>query len=183
MKKLKWLVLLIFLFPISVFADTEMVLVNCPNKIKADKEFTCTITATSEYDVYSVEMEYVLPDYIEQVNSTVSADWQGSNINNKFYVYTNVPKKVSFDIGTLTLKSNKDLESLNINVVELIYSDSDFQDHIIIKKDNVNNVVNESKKEVEKKNNNFKYVIIIMIIGAIVVVILTYYIRSGKNEK
>lgn len=183
MKKLKWLILLIFLFPISVFADTETVLVNCPDKIKKDTEFTCTITATSEYDVYSVEMEYVLPDNIEQINSTISDIWQGSNVNNKFYVYTNVPKKISFDIGTLTLKSSENLESLDIKVVELIYSDSEFQEHIIIEKDNVNNVVNEPKKEVEKKNNNFKYVIIIMIIGAIVVVILTYYIRSGKNEK
>ena len=184
MKKLKVLLLIIFLFPISVFADSEMVSVECPSNIKKDKEFTCKVLGASSYDVYSVELEYVLPDYLTKVSADVDPIWQGQGINDKFYVYTDVPKKVSFNIGTLTLKSNKDINKIDINIIEAIYSDSNYEEHYIIEKNNVNNVEINDKKELEKKNNNSKYVIIILIIGTLVVGFVIYIkIRSGKNEK
>lgn len=182
MKNIKLILLLLFFFPISVFADTEHVLVECPKDIKKNTEFICKISGISDYSVSGVELKYQLPDYITYINGTIDTTWEGKELNNTFYLYTDKTKNVSFNIGELKLKSNKNLESLNIEIVNLIYSDSEFQEHTII--DNVNNVKTNEKKEVEKKNNNFKYVIIILIIGILVVSFLIYKTtRSGKNEK
>ena len=184
MKYIRLLLILFFLFPLSVVASSEEVKIKCPTNIKKGEEIECSITGSSSYYISGLELSYILPEYVEKINTTVDESWEGTEENNLFLLYTDENKITSFNIGSIKLKANKDFESINIKIDYLSYGDSEFQKKIIIDKENVNNVKNKDEFKEVKKNNLIKYVIIILIIGVIVVGIIIYIkIRSDKNEK
>lgn len=182
MKKL-YLLLIFFLFPVSVFATNNNITVECPTEIKKDEEITCVVKAKSDIPLVSIELEYKLPEGIKQINQEIDSSWEGKAKENAFYLYTNKGKS-DFNLGTITLKSTKEYKNVELIIEKHVIGDTNYEEHIIIDKTDVNNVETKKEKETEEKNNIFKYVIIIMIIGTIVVGFLIYKrTRSGKNEK
>ena len=184
MKYIKILLLTFFLFPLSVVASNEGAKIKCPTNIKKGEVVDCIITANSSYYISGLELSYTIPEYVEKISATVDETWEGTEENNLFLLYTDDNKIDEFSVGSIKIKTNRDVEKIDIKINYLSYGDSEFQKKVIIDKENVNNVENKGKNKEVKKNNYIKYVIIILIIGVIVVGLFIYIkIRSDKNEK
>ena len=154
--------------PGSVYADDLGVSVKCPSDIKSGEEFTCDLIGYSRYKVSSIEYYYSIPDNVEKLGFTINDIWNGSDEDNKLYLYTDTNQINIFKIGTFSLKANEDLEKINISTDYLVFGDSDFNEHVLV--DNVNK---EDSSNVKKKNM-IKYGIIVLIIGILVYVVMKY---------
>lgn len=184
MKYLKIVLIVFFLFPLSVVASNEAVRFECPTNINKDEVIECTIRGKSTFEISGIELSYILPEYVEKISATVDETWEGTEENNLFLLYTDENKIEDFPIGSLKLKVKEELKSIDIKIDYLSYGNANFEKKVIIDSENVNNVKNKKENKEDKKNNYIKYVIIILIIGVIVVGIILYIkTRSGKNEK
>lgn len=170
MKYLRYLLIIFLLSPLSVFASEEII-VNCPDNIKKNENFTCEISGTAPYKVSAIEYEFELPDYIQKIDFKVDEYWQGTEEDNLAILYTDENKESPYRIGIITLQSSKDINRVEISTKYLLLGDDDYNEHIIKARD-VNDMKTEEKKENNKKNLNLKYGIIILIVVVIFIITL-----------
>lgn len=178
MKYLKYLILIILLFPIHVWG-LEEIMVNCPDIIKKNENFNCEISGSAPYKVSAIEYEFELPNYIQKIDFKVDEYWQGTEEDNLVILYTDENKKSPFQIGTITLNSSKDINHVDIDTKYLLLGDDDYDEHLIVARD-VKEMKTEEKKENNKKKLIFMYGIIILIV---VVICMTTLILIRKKVK
>lgn len=110
MKRSKYLLILILsliLLPISVNASSMRINLSCKNADVKEKG-TCTITGTvSGTTVTSVSTKVSVSGSASFVSFSPASGWSGDGNNGIITLYTDVDKKGTFNIGTLTYKANK----------------------------------------------------------------------------
>ncbi|MDE6141783.1 MAG: hypothetical protein K2G03_04180, partial [Bacilli bacterium] len=83
-------------------------------------------------------------------------------------LYTDENKTGTFLIGDMYFTAKKDVNEVKLNTSYLLFCDEDFNDHLVIKKEeNVKKVKTNNKKETNKRIGVVLCVIIILIIVAI----------------
>lgn len=183
MKYISLLVIAFFCFPLSLFADTGYVMVECPKDVKKGEEIECKISAYSIYEISAIEYGFILPDGVTKVKTTVDDIWEGTEEDDLFLLYTDENKVGTFDVGTIFLRTSTDMDKIVVGTNRLIFTDSSFQERIIVDDTNVNQTENDKEIKNHKKNNFIKYGIILLIIGVFIVIVIIKIRRSGNRER
>ena len=91
------------MLPVVVMADG--VTINCPDSAKVGDTINCTVSATSEQEIHSVEIPFTLPTGLSASNySTASDNWYGNSISNgKIESAIEGIGPGTFNIGTLNV--------------------------------------------------------------------------------
>ncbi len=164
------LLIILLLAPISVLAKEE-VSIQCTGD---KEEFVCTFASLFDYPISAIDFHYEVPEYAKITATSVDESWEGSMEDKWFSLYSERDYTGFKKLGTITLKSSKELKESDIIIKDLKVYDSFFQEHLI------STSVNIPKKE----RSIIKFIIpcVIILIG-IVSIIWIIKRRSNKHEK
>ncbi|MCX4365293.1 MAG: hypothetical protein OSJ70_05930 [Bacilli bacterium] len=183
MKYMKFL-LILFLLPLSVFADEDEMKIKfeCPDEIKVKEQFSCQIKGLTDNLVSGIEYEFKLPSNLKFVSFEKDNSWEGDEENNLIILYGLEDKTQEFNIGKIVLIANEEIDELNIATEYLAFSDEKYQDHIVVKRDQIKNV-NEMKSKEKKDNNSIYGIVVYAIIIIIVVAIILLLIKRRRKKE
>lgn len=183
MKKFSLLIIMFFLFPFTILASELDIKIECPDTILKDEEFTCDIKGISEYNISAIEYEFKLSDDLTKIKFDKAPIWEGDEKDNLLILYTDENKTGEFTLGSITLKSTKNIKKVEITTEWLLFGDENFKDHVVI-----NNKLSENVKEVESNTKKERAPIIKFVVYAIIIivvvlaVILFLYIKLHKKD-
>jgi hypothetical protein len=130
--KLLLTISLMLFFPITVNALSGTLSMSCsPSEAKAGDIITCSLSGTTDTDIYGVTGTFDLPDGIEinSQNITFADDnWEGKTINgNKIAPYMGNPANGSFQIGSIKFKLSDSISegSKTIKLTDVKFYDLD----------------------------------------------------------
>lgn len=132
-KKLYYLVLLalIIIVPINAKALTGSVSISCDKEAyQMSDTATCKVTGTSDVDIYSVsaKLNNDFTSSVATVEFIADSSWQGNGEEGNIQLYTDVGKKGTFNIGTLSIKikdTSSDIASLDVAIDDVKFGDTD----------------------------------------------------------
>ena len=153
MKKFLKLLIIVWLLPIMVYADS--LVVSCPEKVKVNEEFTCSIKGESAKNIVDLKLN-VSPDSDISYVGFTPINWQGSGDDRLIALYTDTGKTGTFDIGTVKLKKTSS-NSSKITFENVFFYDEDDNKITIgnvTKEIVVNTVTNSDKPSGGTGNNN-----------------------------
>ena len=121
MKKLYLSLLMLFMMlPVVVMADG--ISISCPDSAKVGDTINCTVAATSEQEIHSVDIPYTLPNGLSVSSfeaATINGNpWQGDSSNGSIQLYRDDTVKNTFNLGVLHIKIN-DGASIGNNTISL----------------------------------------------------------------
>lgn len=179
MKKYIIFIMFFVLFPLSISAQELDLILECPNNIAKNEEFKCSLKAKTKLKVSAIEYEFDVPEDITYTKFEKNKIWEGDEENNLILLYTDENKTGTFDIGDLYFTASKDINEVKLNTLYLLFCDEEFNDHLVIKKEeNVKKVKRDNKKETNKRIEVILCVIIVLIIGTIAFLVF----RRRKKE-
>ena len=108
MKKFLKLLIIVWVLPVMVYADS--LVVSCPDKVKVNEEFTCTIKGESTKKIVDLKLN-VSPDSDISYVGFTPVNWQGSGEDKLIALYTDIAKTGTFDIGTVKFKKTSSSSS------------------------------------------------------------------------
>ncbi len=103
MKKISIILLLMFVLPIRVFADS--IILNCPDTIDKNADFICELSGKTDANVSSLSATVVLSEGLSFTSFIPKNVWQGDGANGDIELYTDVIQKGTFSIGNIKIKS------------------------------------------------------------------------------
>lgn len=183
MKYIKLLLLILFLLPLNIFANELDIRYECPEKIKSNEQFTCQVKGVTNLKVSGLEYEFKIPNYLTFINFEKNHTWEGGEENNLIILYGLEDKTNEFILGKMTLLSKETINNVDIETNYLVFSDENYEDHIVIDRkqlDDVKEVKIKEKKDVNKSNKIVVCVIIIII--ALTIILLLLKKRRRKKE-
>lgn len=179
MKKYIYIIFLFVLFPLSISAQELELSLECPKEIQKNEEFRCTLKGSTKHSISAIEYEFEVPDNIEYNKFEKDSTWEGDEENHLILLYTDENKTGTFSIGEMYFITNKDIDEVKLSTSYLLFCDEDFNDHIVVKKEeNVKKVKRNEEKKINKISNILLYAIILLIIGVITFLVF----RRRKNK-
>lgn len=164
-------ILLILLFPFTVKAN-ELISIEC---VKDNNEYSCLVYGIPEYPIRAIDFKYSLPKYVidssfvldERIIGRTDGNWISALFEDLTY------EKIL--IGTLKIKTNKELNSNDIIISDEKIVNENYEDVII--NDNINNNVN--RKESSRWLLKIIIPCVIIIIGIMIFIFVK--MRGGKK--
>lgn len=159
---------LLLLIPLSVNAE-EIISFNCK---KEDNSYICDVVGKTNEYINAIDFKVLLPSYIESSEFILKDNYFGSSDNNWVSIIFDDKIRGSFEIGTLKIKTKKELDSKDIKVENLIIVNENLEE---IKIDN------SDKKSV---NSDKSFSVLTKIIFCCVIIIIgvfIYFIMSRKG--
>ena len=154
--KQKFILLLLFLIPFYVKADT--ISINCPNEVNINTEFSCEVIGNTTDGVNDVKFSIGLSDNLKFITFVNGNGFNGAGEQELVALYSSKTYKESFKIGTLKLKTiDSGNGSISLNSV-FFYLDgknsiNPASKNITIVKP-VNNTNNSNNNKNNTNNNN-----------------------------
>ena len=179
MKKIRILLLIIFLFPFSVLAE-ELITYDCPKDYKLNDTIECDLKVNTNYNLSAIDFE--IDSNVEIKGFINNENWQGSMEKKRIMLYTDVNKTGLINIGKIKLKINKD-DDIKFEFKNILYYDENFEEIDISKEKNVNNEKTKEQIEQESKNSKKNYVIIILIIAVFVLLVGCFALYKKRGVK
>ena len=165
--KFKIVLALLLLIPLSVNAE-EIISFNC--KDENDLYICDVVGKTNEY-INAIDFKVLLPSYIESSEFILKDNYFGSSDNNWVSIIFDDKIRGSFEIGTLKIKSKKELDFKDIKVENLI---------IINEKLEEIRINNSDKKSV---NSDKSFSVLTKIIFCCVIIIIGVFICFIMSRK
>lgn len=182
MKYIKLILLSLFLLPLNIYADELDIKFECPNEIILNKQFICQLKGVTTSKVSGLEYEFELPKGLNLVNFEKDTDWEGGEENNLIILYGLEDKTREFSLGKITLIANENIDEVNIKTKYLVFSDENYEDHIIVQREAPNDV-NEVKRKEKKDVNKSNKIVVCVIIIIIVVTVILFLLKKRRRKK
>ena len=108
MKSSKWFLIVLFIsifFPVSVYADTATVAINCnKSSVKAGDTISCTLQGTSEAAITDIDITVSLGEKLSFGSfSSGDSGWAGDGTDGHITLYRESSVTGTFNIGTITV--------------------------------------------------------------------------------
>lgn len=182
MKYIKILLLTLFLLPLNIFAKELDIKYECPNKIKKNEQFTCEVKGITEFKVSGLEYEFKLSDNLKLVNFEKDDVWEGGEENNLIILYGLEDRSNEFSLGKITFMAKENIDEVNIETKYLVFSDENYEDHIVNNRDSSKDVKEVKRKEKKYVNKSNKIIVCVIIIIIAVIVIL-FLLKKRRRKK
>ena len=105
MKKLILVLAILFMLPISVYADS--IILSCPSQVDASADFTCELSGNTAGSVSAVSARIALSEGTSLTSFIPKNVWRGDGANGRIELYTIDMQTGTFAIGTLKLKNSQ----------------------------------------------------------------------------
>ena len=134
------------LLPLNIKALTGGVNLNCDSNVVTVNTLTkCTLSGNSSEEISAISAKLSTSGNINITNISTSTIWQGNGEGGSIDLYTDNNKSGSFAIATFTIQASAIAGSGTINITNISFSDSLFNEHFISDK-----ALTITVKEVEK---------------------------------
>ena len=166
--RFKTILVLLLLIPISVNADN---IINFDCKKENDLYICDVVGKTYEY-INAIDFKVLLPSYVESSEFILKENYLGSAENNWVSIVFDEKINGEFEIGTLKIKSKRELKIEDIKVEELKIVNEDLEEM---------KIDNGDKKSV---NNGKSFSVLAKIfVGCVIIIIgiFIYFIMSRKG--
>lgn len=128
-KVIKMITLLIMVFmPFKMYALTGSMVLSCEkNNLKIGETTFCSIGASINEEVSSVDIKITADNGLKISDINVNSPWQGNGENNRLQLYTENNLKNDFPIATFKITAESSTGSKFIKLTNIILSDKDFK--------------------------------------------------------
>ena len=122
----KYLLLLLLVIPINVFADK--VTISCsPTVISVGDTITCAINGESAAEVRGMEANITLSSGLSLISYSKNGDWNGGANNLAISQYLDNSKVGTFNIGTIVVKAATTKASYKVGLSNVEFTNKDYQ--------------------------------------------------------
>ncbi len=126
-------IILAFILLMPFIVKANSITINCPEKIKAGQEGSCTITGTATQEITAISATINISSNLSIVSFSLDELWQGEDIDDgKIDSFTSSGDTISadFSLGTLVVKANDNTydknESVGLTSILFLSDDNDY---------------------------------------------------------
>lgn len=150
MRKKAFYILLLMLIPHFVYADELKM--TCPDEIKAQSEFVCTLTGNTNTYVTGISAQISVSNSLKIISVIIDDKWQGDGKDGDIKIFIDPEIKGTFNVGTIKLKSNGENNSILID--SIIFYDEKVKSKRIESISKTIKISNKEQGNNQETNNN-----------------------------
>lgn len=152
-KKLKFLLIVLIIFPLQIKASTLDIKIACPETAYPNDTIECKLTYTNELSLNALIAKYKLPSIIEYKDLTLNNAWNNYyNSNTGFVIGSETTS--NNDIGTIKLKVSNNVKEYKEYTIELNSIDASDTNFNSISQNNITTTIKIIKKEESNHSTN-----------------------------